>query len=553
MRATPVLFFQTARVTLEHPRAGSYPMKSILTVAMLLGAATGACNPSSTSPPPGGSNNAANGNASNAASTTNSTGVGGGGATTTAGPATGAGAASSSSAASGTSGGPVTCSNSDSSTLPIDETGWVARECNSSGIQGAWYCYADPVAPTDCSSGMAPYRAGSGMCISGETIMDETYAAWGAGIGLSLNETGEVDGAASVKSAYNASMNGVAGFQISITGTTGEKPIRVGFTGAAEDTGLPSPFWEVPGPGDYTVMLADAVVPAAWEDTANAGEYADPTSIFDMQIQVVGGGPEAGAPYDFCIASVTPVGEDGGVIVGDMPSPYGSQVCGRYDTIALGNQYTIQNNVWNDNTAGSQCISALWNNGDTAGFVVSPSGISIDAEIGPASYPSIVLGWHYGQFHGSYTSPRALSSLTSIPSAWSYTVPTGSESYNVSYDLWIHSNAGAQDPQGSLELMIWTNHRDTVPIGSIVAPSITVGGASWEVWYGQNSRGWNTVSYVNIANPTSISLDVAEFINEAITRGYASGSDYLLGVQAGFEIWRSSVEMRTNSYTISIN
>jgi len=401
-------------------------------------------------------------------------------------------------------------------------------------------------------NGVTPYRAGSGMCISGETIMDETYAAWGAGIGLSLNDTGEAEGA-SVKSAYNASMNGVAGFQISITGTTGEKPIRVGFTGAAEDTGLPSPFWEVPGPGDYTVMLADAVVPAAWEDTANAGEYADPTSIFDMQIQVVGGGPGAGAPYDFCVASVTPVGEDGGVIVGDMPSPYGSQVCGRYDTITLGNQYMVQNNVWNDNTAGSQCISALWNNGDTAGFVVSPSGISIDAEIGPASYPSIVLGWHYGQFYGSYTAPRTLSSLTTIPSTWSYSVPTGSESYNVSYDLWIHSNAGAQEPQGGLELMIWTNHRDTVPIGSIVSQSVSLAGGSWEVWYGQNSRGWNTVSYVNISNPTSISLDVAEFINEAVTRGYAGGGDYLLGVQAGFEIWRSSVEMRTNAFTISIH
>ncbi len=101
--------------------------------------------------------------------------------------------------------------------------------------------------------------------------------------------------------------------------------------------------------------------------------------------------------------------------------------------------------------------------------------------------------------------------------------------------------------------MIWTNHRDTVPIGSIVAQSVSLAGGSWEVWYGQNSRGWNTVSYVNISNPTSISLDVAEFINEAVTRGYAGGGDYLLGVQAGFEIWRSSVEMRTNAFTISIH
>src|SRR5690606_29821825 len=117
-----------------------------------------------------------------------------------------------------------------------------------------------------------------------------------------------------------------------------------------------------------------------------------------------------------------------------------------------------------------------------------------------------------------------------------------------------HPNANPPDPTGGgLELMIWTNHRDTVPIGSLVEASVSIGSATWEVWFGQNSRGWDTVSYVNIANPTSIQLDVAQFIQEAVGRGYTSGSEYLLGVQAGFEIWRSSVEMRTDSFTVSIN
>src|SRR5690606_8097864 len=187
----------------------------------------------------------------NAASTTAGTSTGGG-ASTTLGASTNAGTTGSdaNTTTSGTTGGgPVECTNTDLTTLPLDETGWVARECNSSGIQGAWYCYADNIAPTSCVSGMVPYRAGAGMCVSGETVMDDTFAAWGAGIGLSLNETGEgEDGSASVKSAYNATMNEVAGFRISITGDTGGKPIRVGFTGAAADTGLPSPFWELPAP-----------------------------------------------------------------------------------------------------------------------------------------------------------------------------------------------------------------------------------------------------------------------------------------------------------------
>jgi hypothetical protein len=370
------------------------------------------------------------------------------------------------------------------------------------------------------------------------------YNAWGAGIGLSLNETGEMaDGSASIKSPYNATMNGVAGFAISIAGTTGDKQIRVGFKGPATATDLPVPFFSVPGPGDYVVMLADALVPADW-DVDNAGELADPTTLYDMQIQIVGGDDPAAA-YDFCITSVKPVGEDGNVIVGDAVQPYGSQVCGALETITLGNQYVVQNNIWNNQGSGTQCVSALWNNGATAGFIANPQGIDIDAEIGPKSYPSVVLGWHYGTFHGSYASARQISTLTTIPSKWTYTVPTGTESYNVSYDVWIHSQSNPAQPNGGLELMIWTNHRDTVPIGQMIEPSVSIGGGSWEVWYGQNANGWNTVSYVNIANPSGIELDVAEFINEAVGRGY--------GVQAGFEIWRGSTEFRSDSYTVAIN
>src|SRR5262245_18748708 len=88
------------------------------------------------------------------------------------------------------------CSNSNPRTLPIDEAGWVARECNDRNIQGAFYCYDDMINPTSCPAPAAdgtrppPYRDGAGMCISGNTTIDATFAAWGAGLGLSLNESG---------------------------------------------------------------------------------------------------------------------------------------------------------------------------------------------------------------------------------------------------------------------------------------------------------------------------------------------------------------------------
>ena len=47
-----------------------------------------------------------------------------------------------------------------------------------------------------------------------------------------------------------------------------------------------APFVEVPGAGTYQVNIVDADVPVDWTTDPNAGLIADPTSIYDMQIQV---------------------------------------------------------------------------------------------------------------------------------------------------------------------------------------------------------------------------------------------------------------------------
>ena len=82
------------------------------------------------------------------------------------------------------------CATLTGNGLPLNETGWIPRECNNVGIQGAWYCYDDGINPSGCTSGTPPFRAGEGMCLAGSTTLDDTYEAWGAGIGLTLNESG---------------------------------------------------------------------------------------------------------------------------------------------------------------------------------------------------------------------------------------------------------------------------------------------------------------------------------------------------------------------------
>jgi hypothetical protein len=294
------------------------------------------------------------------------------------------------------------------------------------------------------------------------------------------------------------------------------------------------------------------MVPSTWEVT-NAGETVDPTSLFDLQIQVSGG--NAAADYDICIQSITPI-TDGSVPV---PSPSGGALAsqgacqnGQFAEIVLGASYMVQNNTYN---GGSHCIEALWDGGSNAGFNLS--GVSAAAaEAGPpASYPSIVYGWHVnGRFYGSYTQAKQLSAIGSIPSDWTFTVPTSSGRYNASYDNWVHSSPAPGNEQGTLEHMVWLSFRDgATPIGSLV-DSIELAGAQWEVWYGPN-MSWNTVTYKRAPAISSVTgFDLLPFFQDSVSRGYAASADYLLGIQAGFEIWvGNQEEYKTTTYSVSVN
>jgi hypothetical protein len=441
------------------------------------------------------------------------------------------------------------CSNANPMTLPIDESGWVARECNDRNIQGAFYCYDDGINPTSCPPEVdgtrpPPYRAGVGMCISGNLTIDPMFDAWGAGLGLSLNETGGTD---SSKDAYNATMNNVTGFHLEISGNTGMRPLRVGFTGSATPMDA-QPFVEfAAGLTSFDVNIQDALVPSSWDDP-NAGTAADPTAIYDLQVQIPGA--ESESTYDFCITQVTPI--TSGDPVGGTLMPFGGQLCNTFQTVDLTGRYMVQNNLYNA-MGGTQCTTAAWDMGANAGLVVNPVNLNVPSGGAPASYPSIVLGWHYGTFYGSYTAARRFSEITSIPSSFTFTVPPSGR-YNASYDAWIHpSTANPANPTGGVELMIWLNKRDTTPIGSSVG-TVMIGGTSWDVWFGNNAGGWTTVSYIRATNTASVSnLDLRPFFGDAVTRGYTSDSSYLLGVQAGFEIWQQNEAMTINTYTIAVN
>ncbi len=192
----------------------------------------------------------------------------------------------------------IDCSSVSGSGLPINSTGWVDASCDTPGIQGAWYCFDDEIQESSCVQNVPPFGT-TGMCLSGTSIDgDGEYDSWGGGIGLSLNETG---GSSSVKNPYNATENGVRGFRVTLEGDSLGQSMRVGFAASLDTENDISPFVEVgtlePGtPVIADVMIADSLVPEDW-DAPNAGESADPTTLYDLQIQYPGA--EVDGQYSF--------------------------------------------------------------------------------------------------------------------------------------------------------------------------------------------------------------------------------------------------------------
>ncbi|HLV43376.1 MAG TPA: hypothetical protein VKY39_00295, partial [Aggregatilineales bacterium] len=195
------------------------------------------------------------------------------------------------------------------------EAGWIGgdpmtADDDPGGVQGAIYLYGDETSCT-FTMGENPCTA-AGCCISGATITDPTFAAWGCGIGISLNETG---GDASTKLPYKGSPT--ATFNYTFTGDTGGNQLRAGFTQFNDTAGLVSPYLPINAftNGVQGSVSFDTATYPSWCSTsedclappdrmpADPGAPADPAAAHDLQFQIAGG--ERDGAFSLCLTSLT--------------------------------------------------------------------------------------------------------------------------------------------------------------------------------------------------------------------------------------------------------
>ena len=223
-------------------------------------------------------------------------------------------------------------------------------------------------------------------------------------------------------------------------------------------------------------------------------------------------------------------------------------LCNGQTTAVAGGAYIVQNNEWN--SSAPECISTDGN----ADFSVANSSISTSGG-GPGGYPSIYKGCHWGNCTSNSGLPVQVSAMTpgKVTTSWATTQP-GTGSYDVAYDIWYNQTATTSGQPNAEEMMIWINHTAGVaPCGSVVASNVSIGGNAYTVWECRINNTWNDVSYVRNSGTTSVSnLDVDLLAADSVSRGYMTSSDYLIDVEAGFEIWQGGAGLATNSYSVNV-
>lgn len=232
-------------------------------------------------------------------------------------------------------------------------------------------------------------------------------------------------------------------------------------------------------------------------------------------------------------------------------TPVGNQ-CSVSTPVANNDWYRVMSNFYNA-TSGTGCIT--WNQSTNWNWArVSNTSVPLDPKKGPAGYPAIYQGCHYGTCSaGGY--PKRVGGITNAVSNWQIAGLSSPGVWNVSYDIWFNKTLKSDQgyPNG-LELMIWQAYQGGIhPAGSKVYSGISWNGRTYDKWVG-SVNGTKVVSYVRTSGDVSQThFDLMPFIRDC--KGWDGLRDdwYLQSVQAGFEIWKEGQGLTTSEFDVTVN
>jgi hypothetical protein len=214
-------------------------------------------------------------------------------------------------------------------------------------------------------------------------------------------------------------------------------------------------------------------------------------------------------------------------------------------TSVMGGEYNVANNVWGTGAGvGNQTLSVDLNSTYWKVILSTHNSASV------ASYPFIWKGSHWGNATTKNNPmPKMLKQIGTAPFSWSIDTTGVTGTWDAAFECWIDDVPASTNYDG--ELMIWINYGGGAgPAGGVVA-TVNIGGYTWDVYFYLMSS-WNYIAYKIKTPVTSVSLDLTDFLRDALTRGYLKTSWYLANMEAGFEIWRNGQGLTTKSYSANV-
>ncbi|CAO2652539.1 Nn.00g008220.m01.CDS01 [Neocucurbitaria sp. VM-36] len=214
--------------------------------------------------------------------------------------------------------------------------------------------------------------------------------------------------------------------------------------------------------------------------------------------------------------------------------------CGQWDSAVTGT-YTVYNNLWGqaDATSGSQCTGVDGLSGTTLKWHTSWTWAGGAGHV--KSYANVV----------TKISQKALSSIKSLPSTWTWSYSGSSIIANVAYDLFTSSSASGS---AEYEIMIWLAALGGAgPISSTGSPiaTVTLAGTSWKLYNGKNGQ-MNVFSFVAASEVKSFKGDLVEFTSYLTSKQGMPATQILQSVGAGTEPFSgSNAKLTVSAYSLT--
>jgi|GEM_PF-989691 len=321
----------------------------------------------------------------------------------------------------------------------------------------------------------------------------------------------------------------------------------------------PAPTPAPPQAPAVSVSAGSAAITAGQSTTISWSSSRATSCAASWTSSTAASGSQAVSPSATTTYTVTCTGA-GGSANGSVTVTVSSPVAGACTTTLSGagngnflpilsGTYHIQANEWSSSAPFAICTDG------NADFKITKSSISQSGGP-PGAYPSIYKGCHWGYCTTNSGLPVQTSKLigTSGTVTTSYsTTLISSGAWDDSYDIWFNASSSTSNNSTGLEMMIWLNHLGSVqPAGSTVAKGVSIGGHTYNVWYG--SSGGGTVSYVMTSPTNAVSnLDLGPLAADAVNRGYMKSTGYLIDVEAGFEPWQGGAGLSADSFSVTVH